>query len=623
MSHPGWAPTSPSATEIAYYSMEIALSDAIPTFSGGLGVLAGDHVRAAADRGLPLVAVTLLYGHGFFRQEIDRSGRQREHPVLWRPSDCLEELPERIGVLIGGSRVVVRPWRFLVTGIGGHQVPVYFLDTDVAENRPEDRAVTDRLYVGDRAHRLAQEVLLGLGGPVVIDALGHRSIHVHHMNEGHAALVPVGLVAGGSHPRAAPSPAQLAEALSEASKEDIELVRRSCVFTTHTPVPAGRDRFDAQVAASVLGADVLGVLERFGFLEPNGTLDMTRLGMSFSGFVNGVSVRHRDVTQQMFPSVTVEAVTNGVHSTTWAGDAMASLLDRRTPGWRATSSRIRYATSIPLAEIRAAHDEAKRALCAEVQRRTGVVFDIGTFTIGIARRFATYKRNDLLLSDPHRLRAVAERAGPLQIVYSGKAHPQDAEAKDMVRRVVEAASASGAPVTLAYLADYGMSVARLLCAGSDVWLNTPQPPNEASGTSGMKAALNGVPSVSTFDGWWIEGHIEGVTGWAIGADPVAGSQTHAEDLYRLLEAVVVPLYYNDREAFDLVRRNAIALNGSFFSAHRMVDEYARRAYGTPAEATIPGAWRPSVDRGRWPARDATEEAVGAQTRSSRWPWKRP
>lgn len=568
----------PGRDETAYYSMEIAISDAIPTFSGGLGVLAGDHVRSAADRGIRLVAVTLLYRFGFFRQEVGADGAQVELPVQWEPSRLLEELPERVHVPLGDRHVVVRPWRHVVTGVGGHQVPIYLLDTHLDENPPADRAIADRLYLGDRAHRLSQEVILGIGGPLALHALGHRTIRTHHMNEGHASLVPLGVLANRDP---AGARGRVPDTLPEPTKSDLEWVRDRCVFTTHTPVPAGHDRFDPAVAGATLGLNPLRALEEHGLLEADGTLNMTLLGMSLSRFVNAVSVRHRGVTRQMFPSAAVESITNGVHSSTWAGEPLASLFDRRIPDWRAASSQLRYVAALSLSELRVAHNQAKRDLCDEAERRSGVTLDPQMFTIGIARRFAGYKRNDLLLSDPRRLADLATRGGPLQVLVSGKAHPQDGLGKDLLRRVVMGAASPPPGVRIVFLPDYDMSLARLMCAGSDVWLNTPEPPNEASGTSGMKAALNGVPSVSTLDGWWLEGHIEGVTGWAIGStsEGPQGASEHAEALYRLLGDVVIPMYYRDPDRFDAVRRNAIALNASFFSGHRMVDEYARRAYG--------------------------------------------
>ena len=560
--------------------MEVAVEDRLPTFSGGLGVLAGDVLRAAADVGLPMVGVTLLYNLGFFRQTIDSEGLQHEAAVRWHRGDLLEELPLRVGVQVGERRVLVRPWRLELRGIDGARVPVYFLDSDVEGNHPDDRTITDRLYLGDRSARLAQEVVLGLGGVAVLHRLGHR-IERHHMNEGHAALVPLALLGLGDGAGFDEWTSSAAERLLAATPDDVERVRRRCVFTTHTPVPAGHDRFAADVVAGVLGHEVDKALGRLDALEEDGTLNMTLLGMRCSAFVNAVSVRHREVTGAMFPGARVEAVTNGVHGSTWAAPATAELLDRRLPGWRRDASRLHYACSLPLGELREAHARSKGALAAEVRARTGVTLDLEAFTIGIARRVTSYKRNDLVLSDPERLGEIAARVGPMQILYSGKAHPQDEPGKEMIRRINAVGAELQGGVSVVYLPDYDMALARTLSAGSDLWLNTPERPHEASGTSGMKAALNGVPSLSTLDGWWLEGHLEGITGWAIGPDDPDHDPAHdAEDLYRVLEHRVAALYYGDPEAYAAVGRHALALNGPFFSAQRMVEEYDRRAYRT-------------------------------------------
>jgi starch phosphorylase len=561
---------------IAYFSMEIALGDEIPTFSGGLGVLAGDFLRSAADGGLPVVGVTLLYHQGFFRQTLSKAGRQVEHPVRWAPAEHLQRLDARVTVTIGGRPVAVGVWRRLVHGVGGSTVPVYFLDTLLPENDPADQAITDRLYTAVPVERLSQEAVLGLAGPAMLRALGHTEVTTFHMNEGHASLAPVALLCD-----------RLGGGVAGASRADIEAVRERCVFTTHTPVPAGHDRFDPEVMEDVLGPGLAGGLAGLGCLE-DGTLNMTVLGMFFSGAINAVAQRHGEVSRTMFPEYRIDAITNGVHVATWAAPSTERLFDRHLPEWRQDNTMIRYAGTIGLDEIRAAHAEAKQVLLDEVARRRGVALDPAALTIGVARRATPYKRNDLLLSRPDELRALVDRVGPLQVLYSGKAHPHDKGGKALIEHINAAARELAGDVTVVYLEDYGMSLAALLVAGVDVWLNNPMAPFEASGTSGMKAALNGVPSLSILDGWWIEGCVEGATGWAIGtdrgaaADGVVGDPVidgaDGSELHRLLAEVVGPLYYGDPDAFAVVRRFAMALNGSFFTAQRMVAEYTARAY---------------------------------------------
>lgn len=564
---------------IAYYSMEIAVDDDIPTFSGGLGVLSGDTLRAAADLRLPFVGVTLVYHEGFFLQELDAQGTQVERAAPWSPADRLDKLAAEVTITLGGRSVVVGAWRSHLTGVTGGRVPIVYLDTRVSANDPAAQAITDRLYTGDLDVRLAQEAVLGLAGPPMLDRLGLVP-SVHHMNEGHAALVPLALLSAATDDR-----------LGQVTAADVDAVRTRCVFTTHTPVPAGHDRFPSDVVDRVLGRERREQLASLGCLEGD-VLNMTLLGMSFSGFVNGVAQRHGRVSQAMFPRFRVQSVTNGVHAPTWVAPSTARLLDRHVPAWRQDNALLRYAATVPLEELRDAHAEAKQVLLDEVRRRTGRTLDPGTLTIGVARRATAYKRNDLLLSDPDALLALAEKVGPLQVLYSGKAHPLDQSGKDIIAKVTAKGRALDDAVPVVFLENYGMGLAALLCAGADVWLNTPLAPHEASGTSGMKAALNGVPSLSTLDGWWLEGHIEGVTGWSIGPDRGAqGDVGDAEDgraetdradaieLYRQLRDVVVPLYVDDPAGFAAVGRAALALNGSFFTTQRMVSEYARRAYG--------------------------------------------
>ncbi|MGO8872910.1 MAG: alpha-glucan family phosphorylase [Acidimicrobiales bacterium] len=556
--------------KIAYFSMEIAVADDLPTYSGGLGVLAGDHIRSASDLGLPLVGVTLVYHGGFFRQSLDAKGRQVESPVQWSPVERLDPLDEQVEIVIGGRHVAIGAWRVFITGVAGHRVPVYFLDTRLAANSTWDQAITDHLYTGDPLVRLAQEAVLGLGGASMLGALGHDVVKFH-LNEGHAALAPVALLA-----RSMDRP------LGEATAADLDRVRDRCVFTTHTPVSAGHDRFERDVVEEVLGTALASDLDRLGSFEGD-CLNMTNLGLLLAGFINGVAQRHGAVSQAMFPRYHVQSVTNGVHVGKWAAPSSQRLFDRHVPRWREDNTMLRYARSIPLDEIRSAHGEAKQLLLDEVTRLMGRKLDPSVLTVGVARRAAAYKRNDLLLSDPDQLRQLVDQVGPLQVLFSGKAHPLDDAGKAVIARVADGARKLKGVVPVVYLEDYGMALAGLLCAGVDVWLNTPVPPHEASGTSGMKAAINGVPSLSVLDGWWVEGCIEGVTGWAIGTDRGAGAtlevgdplvdSVDARQMYRVLRDVVAPLYYGDPDGFAAVGRGAMALNGSFFTTQRMISEY--------------------------------------------------
>ena len=555
-------------TSVAYFSMEVGLLSDLPTYSGGLGVLAGDTLRAAADLGVPMVGVTLVHRGGYFRQRLDARGVQSEEAAGWSPESRLEPMPQRVAVTIEGRTVWVRAWRHQVRGQNG-MVPVYLLDTDLDGNSEWDRRLTDSLYGGDLRYRLCQEVVLGVGGVGFLRAAGHDQLATYHMNEGHAALLILGLLeedAGGRMPE-------------RVTAEAREAVCRRCVFTTHTPVPAGHDQFPAELVRSVLGERAASALLACDGC-PDGILNMTGLALTFSHYVNGVAMRHGEISRGMFPGYPINSITNGVHAVTWAADPFRDLYDRHFPEWRRDNLYLRYAVSLEPGEILAAHAECKRQLLAEVERRTGVRLAPAALTLGFARRAAAYKRADLLFTAPDRLRRIARTAGPIQVVFAGKAHPRDEAGKAQIYRVFEAAEALKGDVRVVYLEDYDMALARLLCAGADVWLNTPLKPQEASGTSGMKAALNGVPSFSVLDGWWVEGCLEGVTGWAIGEDggKPGDPAREAADLYDKLEHVVAPLFYARPLVFAEVMRAAIALNGSYYNAQRMVTQYACNAY---------------------------------------------
>ena len=554
---------------VAYFSMEIGLNPLMPTYAGGLGVLAGDTIRSAADLGVPMVGVTLLHRRGYFYQRLDREGRQSEEPVAWTVSDFAEPLEPRVTVEIEGRPVQVRAWRHVVTGMSGHPVPVYLLDTDLQENSSWDRTITDSLYGGDAHYRLCQEMILGFGGFALLQALGHDHIYRYHLNEGHAALLVLALIeaAIGTEPRN-----------GEVPPEVIEQVREHCVFTTHTPVPAGHDQFPADLAHRVLGTRRCELAQA---CQHQGALNMTLLALRGSRFVNGVAMRHGEVSHSLYPGYPIHSITNGVHAVAWAAPAFQSLYDRHLPDWRYDQLSLRYAISIPGTDIWAAHRETKLALVDEVNRETNAGFDRDVLTIGFARRATAYRRGMLVFHDVERLQRLGKQVGPIQFVFAGKAHPQDQEGKEMIRRI----HAMRGQLSVAYLANYDMTLARLLCAGVDVWLNTPLPPMEASGTSGMKAAMNGVPSLSVLDGWWVEGHIEGVTGWSIGEKIEASGSLpeelqacHAAALYDKLEQQVLPCFYNDRERFIEIMTHTIAINGAFFNTQRMVGQYLRNAY---------------------------------------------
>jgi starch phosphorylase len=556
---------------IAYFSMEIGLLSDMPTYSGGLGVLAGDTIRAAADLKVPMVGVTLLHRKGYFYQRLDSTGRQTEEPVDWAVDNFLTELPERVSVTIEGRAVAIRAWKYEVAGPRDFSVAVYFLDSDVPENADWDRTLTHYLYGGDSHYRLCQEVILGIGGVRMLRALGHREVARYHMNEGHSSLLALELLDEESQRAGRPVP----------NRDDVQIVREKCVFTTHTPVVAGHDQFPMTLVNQILGRqDVEDMKDVFCCGD---VLNLTFLALNLSRYVNGVAKKHGEIARLMFAGYDVDAITNGVHAATWAAEPLAELYDRYIPGWHQDNSSLRSALGIAKQEIWQAHRAAKRALLQSVNREMNAGMDVDVFTIGFARRAAAYKRTDLLFSDSERLRGIADRCGGMQIIYAGKAHPQDQTGKEQIQRVFRARDQLRDKIKIAYLENYSMAIGKMMTAGVDVWLNTPLPPMEASGTSGMKAAVNGVPSLSVLDGWWIEGCIEGVTGWSIGSADrkTAVVSDHSQDavsLYDKLEQIILPLYYHRRDDYLDVMRHAIALNGSFFNTHRMLQQYVLKAY---------------------------------------------
>lgn len=555
-------PSPARAPRIAYFSMEIALEDAIPTYSGGLGVLAGDLLRSAADLGVPLVGVTLASRAGYFRQQIV-GGAQLEAPEPWEPARHARRLPARVSVAMGGREVWIGAWQYELRShcSTSKPVPVLLLDTDLAGNDPEDRTLTDHLYGGDAAYRLRQEIVLGIGGVRMLRALG-MPVQRYHLNEGHSALLTLELLR--EHGAADAAPARL--------EEIVRAVRSQCVFTTHTPVEAGHDQYPYAMVEQWLG-DFLPA----GMLRPFAGPDrcnLTRLALNLSEWVNGVAERHARTSRALFPGYEVHAITNGVHALAWTAAPLRALHDRHLPGWCHEPELLVRALAIPDAEVLAAHAEARRALLA-VPGCAGL--DPDRFTIGFGRRMTGYKRPGLLFSDLARLRGIARRC-PLQVVVAGKAHPQDAEGKRIIAELHAAAAALAPEVPVAFLPDYRMELARAMVAGVDLWLNTPQPPMEASGTSGMKAALNGVPSLSVLDGWWLEGCQEGVTGWSIGADGEVDDRAGAASLYDKLERRVLPAWQAGDGTWAGIMKAAIARNGSYFNSHRMLRRYASEAY---------------------------------------------
>jgi starch phosphorylase len=565
---------------VAYFSTEFGLDESLPIYSGGLGVLAGDHLKSASDLGVPLVAVGLLYRQGYFRQELDAQGWQSERyptndperlPIVPAEVTATVELPDEHDVVVG---VQARVWRAQVG-----RISLYLLDTDVDGNPEWARSITDALYGGDRQHRIRQELILGIGGVRVLRALGLEPT-VFHLNEGHSAFLQLERLR------------ELVEDELLPRETALGRVRASTVFTTHTPVPAGNELFDAWLVQRNVGP----LVARCGFTwdefvalgrtSPGESgFGLTPFALRTSAYANGVSELHGEVSREMWQGlwpdrsvddVPIGSVTNGVHSRSWIADELDALLgseeDMGTPDFA-------RAYDLDDEALSRAHAAAKERLF----RRLPPTFERDVLTIGFARRFATYKRADLILSQPDRLaRLLADPQRPLQLVLAGKAHPADEGGKALIQKIVEFTRDPRSSGRVVFLADYEIALARTLVQGVDVWLNNPRRPHEASGTSGMKAALNGVVNCSILDGWWVEGHSPD-TGFAIGGDWVASNDADqdaadAEALFRVLEEQVIPTYYDDRARWLALRRGSIAQLGARFSTNRMLTEYVERLY---------------------------------------------
>lgn len=552
---------------VAYFSMEIALRNEIPTYAGGLGILAGDTIRSAADLGLPMVAVSLVSRAGYFQQQINTQGRQVDHPDPWEPSKWARSQQAKVAVSIEGRLVWVSAWLYVLESQWGARQPVLLLDTDLPENAAQDRELTHYLYGGDESYRLKQEIVLGVGGVRILHALGFE-IRQYHMNEGHSALLGVELLRRHAY---APEDLQPGDA-----RYDIPLVRDQCRFTTHTPVEAGHDRFSYDLVMRILGADFLD-LATLRRLAGDNDLNMTRLALNLSEYVNGVAERHAEVSRKMFPGYRVHAVTNGVHPFTWTSESFRQLYNQYIPSWcHEPELLVRVDGAIPDAQLWAAHVQAKQQMLDHIRSVTGRSLDPRLPVLGFARRMTAYKRPDLLFNDLQRLKSIARRY-PFQIVLAGKAHPHDGGGLRLIEEMHRCIQNVADVIPAVYLPNYDFALARLLVAGADLWLNTPLPPLEASGTSGMKAAFNGVPNLSVLDGWWIEGCIEGVTGWAVQSSGVTGAD--AGSLYDKLQNVVLPLYHaEDRAGWIEVMKGAISKNASYFNSHRMMRRYATEAY---------------------------------------------
>jgi starch phosphorylase len=518
-----------------------------------------------------MVAVTLLYRKGYFQQHFDPDGWQQESEISWQPEKHMQLLPTKTLVTIENRDVKIQAWLYNVKSPTGGEVPILFLDTDIPGNDDKDRTITHHLYGGGLDLRLKQEIILGIGGARILRALGF-GIKKYHMNEGHASLLTVELLNNAR--------LSVEETWDERTAWNTNKVMEQCVFTTHTPVEAGHDRFPFDLVERIMPPEApISLLKEISGEE---SLNMTILALNLSNYINGVAKRHGEVSQNLFPGFEIHAITNGVHPFTWCSPFFVSLFDKHLPGWANEPELLVRVDNIPDDEIWENHCGAKAFFFQYIKEQTGKVLDPELLTIGFARRAATYKRGDLIFYDIDRLLEMG--SGKLQFVFGGKAHPKDNEGKEVIQRIIQQADKMSGKIDLVYLENYNMDIASKFIPGVDVWLNNPMRPLEASGTSGMKAALNGVPNFSVLDGWWIEGHVEGVTGWSIGPPPaemdqeVGRATEDLDDMYQKLENVIIPLFYEDRSGWINVMKNAIGKNAYYFNTHVMMRRYVTDAY---------------------------------------------
>ena len=539
--------------QIAYFSAEIGISSNLPTYSGGLGVLAGDHIKSAADLGINMVAISLLYKEGYFKQIIDQEGKQKEVYPKFFPEPLLNKLDHIFSIKLNGKKVFIKTCVYNHKSISGNSIPIYFLDTDIPENDSETREITLRLYSGDKKHRILQEAVLGYGGMKLLDILGEDKIAKYHMNEGHCSFLVLDLL--------------------KKFNGDVEKVRSKCHFTTHTPVPAGHDQFEFKLVKELL-ADLVPSELSLPSLKQN-KFHMTELGLYFSNTANGVSKLHGDVAQKQFPWKEIGHVTNGVHHYTWVSNSYATLYDKFFPGWQTKPELLLKIDKVKSDELWKAHFNAKADLLHFANSQLSKALDPNILTIGFARRAATYKRAQLIFKDPERL--IELGAGKIQLIFSGKAHPNDKEGKELIHGIIKNAKEFEDKIKIIYLENYNMWLGKLITTGVDVWLNTPLRPNEASGTSGMKSALNGIPNLSILDGWWEEGCKNKINGWSIGTSENADDESDADSLYDVLEDEVIPAFYDDKKRWISIMRNSI-ITGVDFTSQRMVRDYQKLYY---------------------------------------------
>ncbi|MHB8903534.1 MAG: alpha-glucan family phosphorylase [Patescibacteria group bacterium] len=548
-------------TKVAYFSMEIALENDLKTYAGGLGVLAGDLLRAASELNFPMVGITLLNPRGYLKQKINIFGNQvpqAENKFDYRKFKKLKPIIE---ISIGQDIVKVNIWQYCLKSDRGIIIPVYFLDTNHKDNSRRNRKISNYLYNDNRTYRLKQEIILGRGGVKLLNIIGYQNIQKIHLNEGHGSLAGLEL---------------LTETKGNNFNAKLKAVRDKCVFTTHTSIPDSQEVFSYSDFIK-RQPDFPAELK---FLIHGDKINFTLLGFYFSSYANAVSRKHQEIVSKLYPLNNINSNTNGVSSIYWTSEEFKKLYDKYIFNWRVDNSLLKNAFKVPLSEINSAHQKNKNALINYVNKVSGAKLKPDVFTIVYARRFVAYKRPLFLFNDISQLLKINQAVGKIQLIYSGKAHRTDKEGKKIIKNLFNLRKLLKGKIELVFVENYDLDKAKLLVSGADLWLNTPLPFNEASGTSGMKAAHNGVPQLSTLDGWWPEGYRENKTGWAISEKEIRGKNgvRNENNLYSLLADQIIPLYYNKKNKWLEIMRNTISLNAAYFNSQRNLKQYIKEAY---------------------------------------------
>ncbi len=552
---------------IAYFVMECAIDNNMPTYSGGLGVLAGDTLQSFADLDVPVSCVTMLWKNGFISQKISEDGVQFDGIQDWDPDKYLKPTDIKTKIPLGDDDVFITAWKYIVKGINGYEIPVYFLTTDLEENNAEDRKICDRLYIGNNIMRLKQEIVLGIGGYEILKAMNYDP-YIYHINESHSAFLITSLMK---------------------NLGDINKLRAQVVFTTHTPISEAFDSYNMQDVVSMLNRYInTDIIDSIYGKEEN-KLNLSWLAIENAKNVVAVSRKHKYVSQKIFEGYKLKYVTNGIHHFKWASAHHKMLYSKYIKGWEEEPYLLSRVVSIHDNEFIKAHELAKSDLIEMVNSETGVSFTPESFTIGMAKRVTQYKRNNLILHNPDKLIEIAEKTGDIQMVFAGKTHPLDNIGKSIIQSIYDASRyimSKTKKIRIVFIENFDMQKEILILAGSDLWLNTPTRPLEASGTSGIKASLNGVPSFSVYDGWWLEACNNGVNGWGIGPRPSWEDLTHSSDeedladIYDKLKYIILPMFYDSYTDYVKIMKTAVSTIIPYFNSHRMVSEYITDLYLT-------------------------------------------